>query len=174
MTIEDEGGWGYTFKGFGRHLRKAINDKGFKQETLADRIGISIRALSLYLSGERIPRADVLTKMARELGVTIDYLCVGTQPGLGVYKDEIRGIAGLLGNLSPRELKPVEDFTRAYVHGDIQIRDHLEQLAKMAWLLTQDRLEYNHRLLQLYGKPSPEGSQKDHRETKNKGKKRLS
>lgn len=174
MTIEDEGGYGHTFKGFGRRLKEAIADRKMKQEHFAGRIGISTRVLSLYLTGERTPRADVLTKMAEVLGVTIDYLCVGTQPGLGVYRSEIRSIAGMLGKLSVGELKAAEDFTYAFVYGDISIRGLLEQVAKTALLLTQERIEYNHRLLQLHPRQNPDEPKGAQTGVKPRGRKRSS
>lgn len=48
--------------------------KNLTQAELAKRIGISNLRVSRYERGETIPKADILIKIANELGVSIDWL----------------------------------------------------------------------------------------------------
>lgn len=61
-------------------MREARGAKGLKQAELADRIGIRPMKLWRYESGRvSRPDADVLQRLARELGVTVEYLLTGEQ-----------------------------------------------------------------------------------------------
>ena len=51
-----------------------MNAKGISQRDLASAIELNESALSRYISGERNPRIDILTKMARYFDVTIEEL----------------------------------------------------------------------------------------------------
>ena len=148
MTIEDEGAHGHVFKLFGTRLRQMLEERNMSQVELATRIGKTTRIVSMYLAGERTPRADVLTRIAEVLGTTTDYLCIGTQPGLGIFKDEIKNIAGMAAALSPRDLKTLEDFTWSLKYGDAQVRLLLERTLEAFKLLTQDRIAYNEYLFE--------------------------
>ena len=44
------------------------------QKELAARVGVTESAISYYVRGDRTPRSDVLTRIARAFGVTTDYL----------------------------------------------------------------------------------------------------
>lgn len=57
-------------------LRKA---RGIKRNPLAEAVGIQSQTLAKYESGENIPRADVLARIARALNVSVDYLMFGTE-----------------------------------------------------------------------------------------------
>lgn len=48
--------------------------KGLTQAELAEKIGMTTRAIQNYESGNRIPKSAVLEKIAEGLGVTIDDL----------------------------------------------------------------------------------------------------
>jgi transcriptional regulator with XRE-family HTH domain len=58
-------------------LRRAA---GWNQAELAQRLQISSSAVGMYEQGRREPSADILVRMARVLGVSVDYLLTGT-PG---------------------------------------------------------------------------------------------
>ena len=59
---------------FSYRLIVLMEDFNMSQVDLAKKIGISNVTLSRYLSGDRIPRLDVITKIASALNVSIDYL----------------------------------------------------------------------------------------------------
>lgn len=58
----------------GKKLKALRIEKNLTQKQVADRIGLSISAVSSYESGNRYPSYDVLVKMARIFHVSTDYL----------------------------------------------------------------------------------------------------
>ena len=54
--------------------------KGWSQAELARRIGVSASAVGMYEQGRREPSLDLLVRLAREFGVTTDYLLMGEDP----------------------------------------------------------------------------------------------
>ena len=54
--------------------------KGWSQAELARRIGVSASAVGMYEQGRREPSLDLLVRLAREFGVTTDYLLMGETP----------------------------------------------------------------------------------------------
>ena len=59
---------------FSYRLIVLMEDYNMSQVDLAKKIGISNVTISRYLSGDRIPRLDVITKIASAFNVSIDYL----------------------------------------------------------------------------------------------------
>ena len=59
-------------KNIGERLSKLRGKKS--QETVAAAVGISVSALSMYESGQRIPRDDIKVKLALYFGVTVQEL----------------------------------------------------------------------------------------------------
>lgn len=55
-------------------LRQLRAMKGVTQETAAEKIGISVRALAGYERGERIPRGEILAAIADYYGVSREEL----------------------------------------------------------------------------------------------------
>lgn len=51
--------------------------KGWHQAELARRIGVSASAVGMYEQGRREPSLNLVVRMAREFGVTTDYLLIG-------------------------------------------------------------------------------------------------
>jgi ribosome-binding protein aMBF1 (putative translation factor) len=62
---------------FGSRLRDLRFNKGLSQTELINKVGISKGYLSDLENDKRTPGADVLYKLARELGVSMDYLWTG-------------------------------------------------------------------------------------------------
>lgn len=58
------------------HLRLERNET---QEQVADSIGISYVSLSRYETGQRMPKMDILSRLADHYGVTVDEL-LGREP----------------------------------------------------------------------------------------------
>ena len=59
---------------FIRRLTILMDEKDLTQTELASKIGITNVTISRYLSGERKPRIEIVTKLAEVLGTTVDYL----------------------------------------------------------------------------------------------------
>jgi len=70
----------------GRKIQEARTEVGISQQILADRIGSSQTALSLYESGRRAVPLEILIEIAREVRKPLSYF-------LGVH-DEIMVIKG--------------------------------------------------------------------------------
>ena len=51
--------------------------KGWSQAELARRLHISPSSVGMYEQGRREPSIDILLALAKEFGVTIDYLITG-------------------------------------------------------------------------------------------------
>lgn len=55
-------------------------EKGISQAALAKRLCISASAVGMYEQGRRMPSLDLVVRLAREFGVTTDYLLIGETP----------------------------------------------------------------------------------------------
>jgi len=61
-------------------MRTALKEKGYTQQELADKCGITFVSICRYLQGVREPKASVVVKIANALGVSTDYLLgIGTR-----------------------------------------------------------------------------------------------
>lgn len=79
----------------GRRIGALRRERGLSQAQLAAQLGISASAMGMYEQGRREPSAGMLVALARELGVTTDYLLTGE---LTTRMDE-EGYARLLTDL---------------------------------------------------------------------------
>lgn len=61
----------------GSRMRHMLTQKNMTQKTLAEKAGCTEAAISLYIKGDRVPRANVLSRIALALGTTSDYLTEG-------------------------------------------------------------------------------------------------
>lgn len=59
---------------FKERLNQLMEDKNITQKELAKRINIDETAMSRYVNGTRTPRIDILTNIAKEFDVSIEYL----------------------------------------------------------------------------------------------------
>ncbi len=63
---------------FADRLRAEIEYQGMLQKELAFKAGIKKRALDMYLGSQSsMPPADVAVRLAKVLGVTVEYLVTG-------------------------------------------------------------------------------------------------
>lgn len=51
-----------------------MKQEGLSQKELAEKINVTEASMSRYIKGERIPRIDVLVKLANVFNVSIEYL----------------------------------------------------------------------------------------------------
>ena len=61
-------------KEFTKRTKQLMKENGISQKELAALSGISESSISRYLSGELEPRMDILSNIARALGVTTSFL----------------------------------------------------------------------------------------------------
>ena len=52
-------------------------ERGLSQTQLAQRLHISASAVGMYEQGRRLPSLELVVRLAREFGVTTDYLLTG-------------------------------------------------------------------------------------------------
>ena len=69
----------------GRRLRQAREARGWTQARLADEMGLTQDAISLYERGERALRVEALVRLARALDVPIGFL-LETHPDVVVVR----------------------------------------------------------------------------------------
>ena len=69
-----------TIETMGTRISELLEKKKMTQKQLSDKAGITEAAISLYIRGERTPRANVLNKLAEALDTTTDYLLKGITP----------------------------------------------------------------------------------------------
>ncbi len=73
---------------FGSRLKALRVKSGFTQAQLADKLNISPSTVGMYEQGRREPDNDTLTKICRELKVSVDYL-LGTGNNIKTSDSEI-------------------------------------------------------------------------------------
>lgn len=59
---------------FGRRVEEVLKTKGLTQENLSDMIDIPATTISRYITSKTIPRLEYSVKIAKALGVSLDYL----------------------------------------------------------------------------------------------------
>lgn len=58
--------------------KQARTKRGLSQSELASTIGVHVTNISRYERGENRPTSDVLSKLANDLGTTVDFLMSGS------------------------------------------------------------------------------------------------
>lgn len=76
---------------FGEQLRKAREEKGITQQTLAENVYVTRQTISRYENGERYPDIVTLKKLSSVLGVSTDYLLGDDEIAKVVEKESYRG-----------------------------------------------------------------------------------
>ena len=73
----------------GRRIRKRRQELELTQQDLAQALGLTSQHISAIEQDKRTPSLSSLSKLAEDLGVTVDYLATGKQ---GVIVDTIPAI----------------------------------------------------------------------------------
>lgn len=95
-------GWA---SGFAGRLESALNACGRSQKDVAAAIGISAPLLSRYKTGETVPRADKVKRLAAECDVPYEWLAFnkGKGPGMMDGRDKALYGAVLTGAITEEE-----------------------------------------------------------------------
>ena len=89
---------------FKEKIKELMNSRNVSQRELANAINITESAMSRYISGERKPRVDILTKLARYFDVSIEEL-IGVENEISDFM-ELRGlVARSASSLTNDEIK---------------------------------------------------------------------
>lgn len=104
-------------------LKDRRQELGLSQQDLADRTYTSLRMIQRYEMGDANPSADILARIAKELGVSADWLL-----GLVNAPDSHNSMM----ELSPTELRLLAAYDRDDLEGMIEavMQAHRENKAK--------------------------------------------
>ena len=64
-------------KNIGERLSHLLKQNGMTQRELAKKVNVTEAAMSRYMQGTRVPRAETLSKMAKNLNTTTDFILTG-------------------------------------------------------------------------------------------------
>lgn len=109
-------------------LRQLRESKGLMQKDLAQYLGISPAAYSLYEKGLREPKFDLLEQIADFFNVSIDYLMTGSSTHKTHYShDDAEELAQFM--FDNPEYKVLFDATRKVRKEDIEfVKEMIERL----------------------------------------------
>jgi transcriptional regulator with XRE-family HTH domain len=77
---------GIPIMSFGRNLVRVRKDKGFTQEDLVKKSGVAISQIRRYEADKTSPTLDVILRLVKALGVSIDELAFGKLTGVASGK----------------------------------------------------------------------------------------
>ena len=63
----------------GARIKQLLEKNSMTQRDLANKIGITETSISRYISGERMPKANIVVYMADVLNTTTDYILGRTE-----------------------------------------------------------------------------------------------
>jgi len=87
--------------GFAENLREELAYSGLVKKELAELSGVHKRAIDTYVrTNSSMPSADVAVKIAKALGVTVEYLVTGEEP---LISDEASRLTRSILNLNKRD-----------------------------------------------------------------------
>lgn len=113
---------------FIKRFKEILEEKNIKQKEIADRVGVSEVTISRYLTGERIPRMDVVLKLASYLNVSIDYL-LGNSDIKNLQTKEVNDIIDPLLEDIDSLSSEQKEFVREALKF-LKIQEHLNNLDK--------------------------------------------
>lgn len=98
--------------GFRENLKKELNYRGILVKELASASGVKKRAIDTYLLSEKasIPPADTAVRIAKVLGVSVEYLVTGEEL---VIPQDIRQIVRRLRQLDQKDRQIIAVLTDA-------------------------------------------------------------
>ncbi|MDR2718293.1 MAG: helix-turn-helix domain-containing protein [Treponema sp.] len=97
--------------GFGENLKQELAYKGMLKKELAALSGVHKRAIDTYVrTRASMPPADTAVKIAKALGVTVEYLVTGEDSSL---PKEVNGVARSFLNLNTRDRRLVTLLIRS-------------------------------------------------------------
>lgn len=101
----------------GERIQKAREISGYTQEKLAEKVGVSIQYISDLERGVVGTSVPTLIKICNTLCASSDYILMGK-----AGEEDISAVTGRLQNLSPEELKIIENGINLMIEA-FQIRE---------------------------------------------------
>jgi transcriptional regulator with XRE-family HTH domain len=104
----------------GLRLRELREELGKTQEEVAKSIGITKKSISCYENNLTMPPVEILEKMARYFGKSMDYLVSGVETEYKDVKISDKKLLNLFEKMDMLELslkKPMEIVIEGYISG---------------------------------------------------------
>ena len=102
--------------GFRENLKQELIYSGMLKKELAAKAGINKRAIDTYVRTDfSMPPADTAVKIARALGVSVEYLVTGEDPSIS---NELSKLARSILNLSKRDQKLINLLVKEMKRGN--------------------------------------------------------
>jgi len=102
---------------YGAHLARLREDAGLTQKELAQKMNVPISNITFWERSDMPPRSEVLTEMAKALGVTVDIILRNKplKPKPSVAKGRLQILFKEASQLSRRQQDKIADVIRALV-----------------------------------------------------------
>lgn len=100
-----------NYESIGKRIRKNRDRLGMTQETLAERVNVSIPHISRMENGSAKPSLQTLVDICNVLGITIDELMCDSLPA--VQRENIGLLTEVLAGCSKDELDMITDVVSA-------------------------------------------------------------
>jgi len=97
--------------GFGENLKQELTYNGMLKKELSALSGVHKRAIDTYVrTRASMPPADAAVKIAKALGVTVEYLVTGEDSSMS---KEVRRITRSILNLNQRDRKLIDSLLKS-------------------------------------------------------------
>lgn len=98
---------------FSERVSALMSKRGLTQKDLSAKAGVTESAMSYYVNGSRVPRSDVLARIAKALGTSTDYLLGVSDKETFEGNDDLLYLQRNLGKLDSEELRKAEKILKA-------------------------------------------------------------
>lgn len=99
---------------FKENLRDEMEFQDVKPKELSDKTGISVNTIRNYINGHNaLPNVDVAVKIAKALGVSVEYLVLGKEESIQKIPPKIHYLEKALLHFSQEDLNAVFAVTKA-------------------------------------------------------------
>lgn len=99
---------------FKENLRDEMEFQDIKPKELSEKTGISVNTIRNYINGHNaLPSVDVAVKIAKALGVSVEYLVLGKEEAAQKIPPEIHHLEKTLLHFSKEDLNAVLAVTKA-------------------------------------------------------------
>ena len=101
---------------FSERVSELMKQQHLSQKLLAEKVGVTESAMSLYVRDERTPRSDILARIARALGVASGHL-LGINDAVNNDEDRLSYLLRNLEKLDEAQLEKAETVLKAVFDG---------------------------------------------------------
>ena len=103
--------------GFRENLKDELKYQDIRVKELADRTGIAKRAIDHYLAEKYTePTAETAVKIAKELGVSVEYLVTGKNSEIpDTIKPEIINLIRDMNHLPDKDIEFIKEMVRRFI-----------------------------------------------------------